>query len=130
MRFPFSLVFLLALAATAQAQAQTTIVPGSSYFLEWDQADADAPTFSYVLTIDSARQAGQTAICVDHSTATAPLFTCQLPFPAITPGRHLIAVIATVTVNGTTLESAPSDPVDVQLKPVPGKPGGFRVVIR
>lgn len=126
MRRILTVVFVL---TATLAQAQTPAVPTDR--LVWSQAAAslsEAQSYTYTLILDSVRQA--TPLGSVTCTGAASPFTCEVPFPAMTPGQHSVQLVASLTVPSTPpvqLDSEASVPFSVRLYVAPLSPAGLTI---
>jgi glucose/arabinose dehydrogenase len=82
--------------------------------LAWDQHAADAAelgTFHYAIYVDGARSDLPDVSCT--TVATGGAFACSARLPSMSPGRHLLELAAFITVDGSVLESAKSQGLQV-----------------
>lgn len=105
--------------------AQTPTAPSDR--LGWTQslAASDLPNLSYALFVNGQRQSLPTYNCTQ--TATAGVYDCSAPLPALTPGPHRLELVAIVTINGVAYESPKSAALDITLIVI-AAPAGLRIV--
>lgn len=113
----------------APVAAQSTDLPaGGTYFIQWTQGEPDAGSMQFVLVIDGVRQAPQLPTACTALTSPGPSpMRCRLPFPALTPGSHVLVLIATKTYGNLRLE-APSRELQVTIYVDPQAPQDLTVV--
>ena len=118
-------VGLLVMATIGMLHAQTPI--GGGHRLAWTQAAtaAELNTFTWAIYIDGTRGPLSSVVCVADAAPNSS--TCQVPFPAMTPGQHAIEILAIQTAGGQAFESARSAPLGVQFILV-ATPGNLRVI--
>ena len=88
--------------------------------LAWDHDGIN--TAGYALTVDGTRtDLLLTPVCAVVSAVRS----CEIPFPALTPGEHVL-IVSAYNVAG---ESA-SDPFPVVVMVVPGKPVNIKIKLR
>lgn len=87
--------------------AQTPAVASDK--LAWDMRQ-DPSGLSFAVVIDGTRQTLSGVTCGAMSDGIS---VCQVNLPAMTPGTHRLSVIATGTVGGTAVDSAPSSELSV-----------------
>lgn len=116
---PFLLSFLFLLIANSIAAAQAT--PSSK--LVWDVPASllsEAQSYTYKIYVDGAT----TGTVLSNVTCTGTTtFSCQVPFPAFTPGTHNI----TLTASNAAGESAKSSPFTFTFVVIPGVPTNIRI---
>jgi hypothetical protein len=113
------LLLLLAFASPAFGQ---TVITGNR--LGWDQAASvltEAQGFTYRYYPDAA-STGTTLSGVTCAGATSP-FQCSAPFPAFTPGAHVVMLTA-ANIAG---ESVKSQSMQFIFVVVPGAPANLRI---
>jgi len=122
MRKPLGVLALLALAClvATSANAQTPVpspTPASTR-LQFDHDGVN--TDGYRLQIDGGEKLLVTANCVAGTVRT-----CDIPFPALTPGAHTLVVIA-----WNIAGEAASDPFLVSVVVVPAKATNIRIIVK
>lgn len=123
----FAALFTLGLATSAWAQTTPPVVttpPGPTVRLAWEHDGINLEGF--LLYVDG------TAITTPVATpptggkiGTAGTYT--IPFPALTPGTHVLTVVAR-NAGVTGLNSAPSNPLTVSIIVLLNSPTGLRVI--
>lgn len=101
--------------------AQTPIVPSDR--LGWTQSADQIDLFTFAIVVDWQRSALAGHSCAPSNGA----FECEAPLPALTPGVHEIRLIAVRTEDGVAAESAPSEPLTINVVVV-SSPSGLRIV--
>jgi hypothetical protein len=96
--------------------AQTPVPSPTASKLSWDHDGVN--TDGYKLQIDGGEKLAVTATCA----VVNGVRSCELPFPALTPGNHALVVLA-FNIAG----EAASDPFAVVVVVVPGKPVNVRI---
>lgn len=94
-------VCLLGIAASLSAQ--TPAAPSDK--LAWNQSvsSGSSPSYSFAILVDGTRAALQNVTCAGDTD-----LACSAPLPAMTPGRHVVQVVAVFASGSVTAESAPS----------------------
>lgn len=106
----------LLIPAGAAAQSPAVPVPSPNTLkLAWDHDGLN--TDGYALTVDGVR-AVVTPTCAVVNTVR----TCEMPFPALTPGDHTLIVSAFNAAG-----EASADPLLVTVFVKPAKPGNVRL---
>ena len=122
-KFVFAcLLLLVASAAFAQTTRKVPYPVGPQTYLGFDHDKVNTET--YGLRIDGGERTVITPVEVGPA-GTAGWFAFEVPFPALTPGLHLLVVDA-CNIAGCAL----SDPFAVELVALPAKPGQLRIVIK
>jgi aldose sugar dehydrogenase len=86
--------------------------------LGWDQlagGTTELQTFGFAIYVDGARSTLAAFACDPSPTATG--FPCSAPLPPLSPGPHVLELVAVVDAGGTSLESARSAPLRVNVVP-------------
>jgi hypothetical protein len=112
-------LFVVVALLVAPLQAQTAV---SSNKLGWTQAAptlADAQAYTYKYYPDGATT-GIAFTGVVCSGAATP-FSCEVPFPAFTPGNHTLQI----TAQNVAGESGKSSPLSFTFVVVPAVPTGL-----
>lgn len=78
-------------------------------------------TDGYKLQVDGGEKVAITPTCA----VVGAVRTCEVPFPALTPGNHTLTIIA-----WNIAGEASSDPFVVTMVVVPGKATNIRIVVR
>ena len=110
------LLALACLVVPSAANAQTTVPLPTTSKLSWDHDGVN--TDGYKLQIDGGEKLAVTATCA----ITSGVRSCEIPFPALTPGNHTLIVIA-----WNIAGEAGSDPFAVTVVVVPAKPVNIRI---
>lgn len=113
---------LVAVPAMAQTQVVGTERVG------WDQPAATlaaAQGYAYEYVDGSAPSVPLSGVAC---SGTASPFVCAVRLPALTTGIHSVRVVASVTVNGTTLTSPQSAPLSLLMMAVPATPQNLRLL--
>jgi hypothetical protein len=109
MKFRYLPLALLLFAAPAFAQTPA----GPASRLAWNQplsTDQTLSGYTHFASVDGAAPVALTRTC--SGTPTPQGFACTAPLPAMTPGTHVVRVIARYTVQGQTFEAAEGAPGD------------------
>ncbi len=99
------LTVALLLLLPALAGAQTPAGPASR--LAWNQpigADQALADYAHLASVDGAPVVALTRTC--SGTPTPNGYACTAPLPAMTPGTHIVRVIARLTVGSQVFEGA------------------------
>jgi len=108
------LVLLLALPVSAQTPVPSPTPPTTRLAFDHDGVNTDG----YKLQIDSQAAAVVTATCAVVSAVR----TCEIPFPALTPGAHTLVLIA-----WNIAGEAASAPFAVTVVVIPAVPVNIRI---
>lgn len=122
----FALAFGMSAARVASAQAPVPVIGSERVY--WDQSAAtlaEAQSYTYAFQIDGG--SGVAALNVVCG-GPGPGYVCSAAFPASTPGNHSMTLTASITVNGTTVTSAPSASISYRLVVAPAPPTNPRFV--
>lgn len=121
MRKPYALALAFALVVgVATASAQTPVPsptpPTTRLGFDHDGVNTDG----YRLKVDDV-----TALVTATCTGVAAARTCEIPFPALTPGNHTLWVIAFNAAG-----EAASDPFPVTVFVQPAKATNIRIIVK
>jgi hypothetical protein len=111
------LLIALLLLVPALASAQVPFPTPPTVKIGWDHDGVN--TDGYALFVDGTR-----TVIVATCTGTGAARTCDTPFPAMTPGVHVLKVAAFNAAG-----EAESAPLTVTVFVKPGDPGNVRIII-
>lgn len=117
-RIRLGLMVIAALLVAGVAQAQTPVPSPTTQKLAFDHDGLN--TDGYRLKIDAATATVITPTCAVVSSVR----TCELPFPALTPGPHTLVLVAFNAAG-----EASSDPFAVLVFVAPVKPANVRIKV-
>lgn len=110
------LVLVLAVPGIARAQTPVPSPTPATTKLAFDHDGVNVS--GYKLQVDAGEKLPVVATC----TGEGSVRTCEIPFPALTPGPHTLVVIA-----WNLAGEAASDPFAVTVVVVPTKPVNIRI---
>lgn len=101
--------------------AQTPAVRSDKLAFDMRQETAG---LAFLIAVDGTRQPLSGVTCGPLSNGISE---CQAPLPAMSPGAHRLIVIATATVAGATIESGPSNELQISFVAIV-TPEGLRLI--
>lgn len=120
----FAVFVLVGCAAVASAQVPVT----TANKIGWDQvaptlAEAQGYTYKYYPDASTTGVALTSVVCSSITSPTGAIIQCEAPFPAFTPGSHVMAL----TASNTAGESAKSVPISFAFVIIPSAPINLRI---